>query len=319
MAHFQLGVDTPNEIQRRKPASRGARVGHLTSKKTVKSEGCPPAGRPGYPPAHLPGPGQTWRRALLLAIVVALALCLALRISVGQAQGTDQVLVSNLGQSGAGHLVISGHSSLTYPNAHYATTFTTANSGTVTKVTVGASAVDETYVPRMRIFADSSGAPGTALHTLTSPSTVHEDAVLPHELRDAVYTSSGYDLAANTTYWLVIDNGGTSISARLGSTSSSDEDSNGTPGWIVGKRPLRSERSHRRLEQCQQLDTNEAGGDPGPGHRAQRSNGPGSDWVWTGGDQPFLDRPPGEGGCSDFRLQDRGVGRQRLNLDGPGC
>ena len=145
------------------------------------------------------------------------------------------VLVSNLGQTAAGNLQISSHSSLTYPNAHYATTFTTANSGTVTKVTVGASAVDETYVPRMRIFADSSGAPGTALHTLTSPSTVHEDAVLPHELRDAVYTSSGYDLAANTTYLAgVIDNGGTSISARLGSTSSDDEDNDGRLYWSVG-------------------------------------------------------------------------------------
>ena len=151
------------------------------------------------------------------------------------AEDETDVLVSNLDQTAASLLRISTSSTHAYPNAHYATAFTTANSGTVTKATVRVATTLKTEIPRMRIFSDSNGSPGSSLHSFTSPSSVHEDTHAGlDDHREAIYTSSGYALTAHTTYWLVIDNGGVALAAIIASTASDDEDSSGRVYWSVG-------------------------------------------------------------------------------------
>ncbi|MYC50324.1 MAG: hypothetical protein F4X50_08650, partial [Synechococcus sp. SB0662_bin_14] len=83
------------------------------------------------------------------------------------------------------------------------------------------------------IYTDSSGSPGNSLGTLTNPALSSGS--------DVEYTfpasGQGIDLAANTQYWIVIDNTSTSPSDVFWGwaiTASDSEDAGAAPGWSIG-------------------------------------------------------------------------------------
>ena len=77
------------------------------------------------------------------------------------------------------------------------------------------------------IWTDASGIPGTSVGAaLTSPSSLTANVLNS-------FTTSGIDLAASTTYFVVVDSPGTSINASLGNTASDNEDSGGQSGWSI--------------------------------------------------------------------------------------
>ena len=79
------------------------------------------------------------------------------------------------------------------------------------------------------IHAASGGSPGSSLGTLTNPAS------FPASTSDQTltFTSAGIDLAANTSYFLVIDMSVSRGSSSLDYTSSDSEDSGGLPGWSI--------------------------------------------------------------------------------------
>ncbi len=80
------------------------------------------------------------------------------------------------------------------------------------------------------IHADSGGSPGNSLGTLTNPAS------FPVSSSDQTltFTSAGIDLAANTTYFLVIDMNADQGASRLRTTGSDNEDSGALAGWSIG-------------------------------------------------------------------------------------
>ena len=78
------------------------------------------------------------------------------------------------------------------------------------------------------IHADSAGQPGSILGTLTNPSS------LPSTAGEVQFTSpGGIDLAADTTYWVVIDSSTSATNAEYGMTSQDAEDANAASGWAI--------------------------------------------------------------------------------------
>ena len=68
----------------------------------------------------------------------------------------------------------------------------------------------------------------------TAPSSVAEHFFGEPAPEAAVYTSTGYNVSANTTYWLELDRGGRTIAVWISRTSSNSEDSAGKIGWSIG-------------------------------------------------------------------------------------
>ncbi len=138
----------------------------------------------------------------------------------------DVTLISNLGQSSAG----SGDFSNDQAQA-----FTTgSNSGgySLTKVVINSL---------LGLFADftvsvhenDSGAPGTSLGTLINPTLPD-----PSQAANYEFSHSGIDLAASTTYFIVVDVGASFPSYLLYNTSSDAEDTGGATGWSIGDSSL---------------------------------------------------------------------------------
>ncbi|MCY4509932.1 MAG: SwmB domain-containing protein, partial [Acidobacteria bacterium] len=89
----------------------------------------------------------------------------------------------------------------------------------------------------VKIHADSSGSPGTALAdgTLTQQGTVGATAA---KIR---FTSDGVELDAETTYWIVFDIGALGLAQlSLGRTTGQDEDAGAAAGFSIA-----DTRSHR--------------------------------------------------------------------------
>ena len=112
-------------------------------------------------------------------------------------------LVSNLGQNHT-YKVLPSISQTALGSApgfgHRAQAFTTGGVGaTLTAVRLRLG-VWPGKTPTVSIYSDVSSAPGTSLATLTPPAN-------PDRSTDSVeeFTHSGLSLAANTTYWVVID------------------------------------------------------------------------------------------------------------------
>ena len=176
----------------------------------------PPRSPSGFGPVRLAHFGRA--AACLLAAPLALLLPAA---ETAQAQASVK-LVSNTGQG-----------STTTPNdflSDIAQAFTTgSNSGgyRLTRVDLElrhTSGAQPTY--SVSIHTDSSGSPGTSLGTLTNPSS------LPSSFGLVQFTASGkgLDLAANTTYFVVVDATSGTANTHWRDTQSSAEDADGAGG-----------------------------------------------------------------------------------------
>ena len=149
----------------------------------------------------------------------------SLKVSLGGISKTPSPLVSNFGQAngGTGNFVQHDH----------AQAFTTgANAGgyTLTGVDFSFPQINDGALAgklTAEIRSDSSGAPGAVVATLTKPGTI---AVGTNS-----FTHSGVALAANTTYWAVLDvtlvllPGANTIQ----NTASDAEDAGGADGWTI--------------------------------------------------------------------------------------
>ena len=169
---------------------------------------------------------------LTLAMVVALMLLMN-HATPALSQSTGSVRVSNLDQPSSVLRTTIGD------EQHYAQSFCTGNVvTTLDKVRLytlsnetDPTAIFYRYDPAPVVTirsTDAWGKPGEALHTLTSP--VIDDSMDTAE----DFTSSGYELAANTTYAVVIHR--PTISGHIGflPTTSPSEDTGTQLGWAIG-------------------------------------------------------------------------------------
>ena len=138
----------------------------------------------------------------------------------------DVTLISNLGQSSQGGGDFSNDQ---------AQAFTTgSNSGgySLTKVVIASNlgaAPDFT----VSVHENDSGAPGTSLGTLTNPTLPATGETANYE-----FTHSGIDLAASTTYFIVVDASTSSAAYVINNTNSDAEDTGGATGWSIGDSSL---------------------------------------------------------------------------------
>ena len=174
---------------------------------------------------------------LLLAVGVAVILS-AHGISRVEAQSTESLRVSNLGQAVGTVIPVresqqwaqsfcTGSSAPTLTRVRLHTAFMDWTSGS--SPVVGASAI-----PVVTIRSDNAGEPDTVLHTLTNP-TFDTDLDTAED-----FTSGGYALLPSTRYWLTVGRPESSDRIRffISGTPSTDEDPDTDPGWAIGDRAL---------------------------------------------------------------------------------
>ena len=178
--------------------------------------------------------GNRVRAGVLFTLPMAVLLMLVMtHAAPAPAQATGTVMVSNLDQPpSARYTVIS-------PNHHYAQSFCTGSVATtldkVRLYTISKSTDPNAMfyhgdpVPVVTIRStDAWGKPGAVLHTLTNPvidgsKDTTED-----------FTSSGYELAANTTYSVAIYQPSDSGHFAFVDTESTLEETEPQLGWTIG-------------------------------------------------------------------------------------
>ena len=163
---------------------------------------------------------QSVRRA-----VRSLALGIALVTgTAGQVQAqTTVTLVSNTGQTTA---TFGGSVSPTAQAGQKFTTGSNAQGYGLTSVGVKLSSIETGDVPVVSIWTvDTSGNPGTSVHTLTNPASLTDDAV------NTFTAASGATLAKDTSYFVVV--GATSGSINVRVTESTAEDAGKASGWSI--------------------------------------------------------------------------------------
>ena len=184
--------------------------------------------------------GNRVRVGVLLTLSMVVLLTLVMNHATpALAQATSTVRVSNLGQPS-----VVRHTGIGEGQSYAQSFCTGAVATTLDKVriyTLSVTAEGNLYgytdraAPVVTIHSDSSGKPGQALHTLSNP-------VIDLSIDTAEdFTSSGYELAASTTYWVVIhrtdfDDG------HIGflHTTSPAEDTETQLGWSIGDQYLYS-------------------------------------------------------------------------------
>ena len=165
----------------------------------------------------------------LLAVAMALVLVVS-NIAPATAQSTATVMVSNLGEAPE---VRQRSRIIVGMGQAYAHSFHTGSTAvTLEKVRLYLRGLGS--APAVTIRADNSGEPGRSLQALTNPTidsliTTHEDL-----------TTTGYVLAADTTYWLVLHRQWGSDNIRI-DTSICDRlltpegVTTGEVGWSLGE------------------------------------------------------------------------------------
>ena len=164
-------------------------------------------------------PPSAWRRTggWLLPVLAAAIIFAPPFAPTVEAQTT---LVSNVAQTRSGSLGLD-----TYEGAQAFTTGDNSAGYTVTSVGLDlSSGADHTINFTVGIWTNSnSNLPGSSLVTLTQPASL--------TLGVNEFTTSGIRLAANTTYWVVVDSSGGG-SVQWEGTSSDSEDSTAS-GWSI--------------------------------------------------------------------------------------
>ena len=138
----------------------------------------------------------------------------------------DVTLISNLDQSRAGGGVF------TNDQAQAFTTGSNSGGYSLTKVVIESSLRDDADFT-VSVHENDSGAPGTSLGTLTKPTLPATDTTADYE-----FTHSGIDLAASTTYFIVVDVSTSNGLFTIWNTNSDAEDTGGATGWSIGDSSL---------------------------------------------------------------------------------
>ena len=153
-------------------------------------------------------------RPVLAAALLVLPLLAAL--PTGAEAQTTQTFVSNTGQADGAEYSLS---------TDYAMAFTTGSNSegySLRSVEVEFSTISNITSSQLTasIHSESSGSPGSSLGTLTNPAFTNSNSD-----QTLTFTSTGIDLAAGTTYFLVIDmssNRGSSDNGATAANLSSD-------------------------------------------------------------------------------------------------
>ncbi len=165
----------------------------------------------------------------LRPVLAAALLCLPLLASLPAVAQGQTTFVKNTGQTTIGN-------TLRAFTRDTAQAFTTGSSATGYKLTSVVFKFHTLYNDppsfTVAIHADSGGSPGSSLGTLTNP------ALTAGSNQKFTFTASGQgiDLAANTQYWIVIDNTSTSVldtTAGWAITASDSEDAGAASGWSI--------------------------------------------------------------------------------------
>ena len=130
-------------------------------------------------------------------------------------------LVSNVGQTAAGNANVTA----TQSQGQGFTTGSESGGYTLGSVELAVSSFSGTASGiTVSIYSESSGDPGTVVHTLTTPASISTPVT--------TFTApSGTTLAAGTTYYVVISTTGSEIT--LGRTNATAEDTGGASGWSI--------------------------------------------------------------------------------------
>ncbi len=173
---------------------------------------------------------------LVVLSMVASLVVVMIHASPALSQETSTVRVSNLGQPR-----VERHTSIT-PQAKYGQSFCSGSVAvTLDKVRLRVLSYEaegntmgytNRPAPNVTLRADNSGKPGAVLQTLTNP-------VIEVAATEKDFTSSGYALAANTVYWVVLSRPASSGNFSFIDTASNAEDSDTIPGWSIGDAYLR--------------------------------------------------------------------------------
>ncbi|MDE0408400.1 MAG: SwmB domain-containing protein, partial [Alphaproteobacteria bacterium] len=154
----------------------------------------------------------------------ALAAVFALLLAAGAAQAqTSVTLVSNTGQSSDATSV---------HNSHRAQSFTTGNNAAGYKLTsvtfpIGGSIDSSKTQVRIESYG-SDNKPGGSLGTLT----------LSQSGTTVTGTTTGIDLAASTTYFVVLQSSDSTLANTFQRTNSDNEDADAAEGWSIGNGSL---------------------------------------------------------------------------------
>ena len=143
--------------------------------------------------------GNRVRTGVLVALSMVASLVV---VSPALSQVTSTVRVSNLGQPSVDRRMAVGS------NEKYAQSFCSGSVAvTLDKVRLRVQSYDvegnmmgrtERPEPVVTLRSDNSGKPGGVLHTLTNP------VIDNSQVADKDFTSTGYELAADTVYWVVL-------------------------------------------------------------------------------------------------------------------
>ncbi len=169
-------------------------------------------------------PARTFLTLTLLA--AALFVLLSGGTETASAQQATQTFVANTGQADG------AATSLSNDYAHAFTTGSNPGGYSLTSVAVEFASIHSGFSSSSltaSIHTDSSGSPGSSLGTLTKPAS------FPVSSSDQTlaFTSAGIDLAASTTYFLVIDISSGEPFSNLRLTTSDAEDSGALAGWSI--------------------------------------------------------------------------------------
>ena len=161
----------------------------------------------------------------LLALALLAVVFAATPAEQANAQ-TPQTFVANTGQADG------AATSLSNDYAHAFTTGSNPGGYSLTSVAVEFASIHSGFSSSSltaSIHTDSSGSPGNSLGTLTKPAS------FPVSSSDQTlaFTSAGIDLAASTTYFLVIDISSSEPFSNLRLTTSDAEDSGALAGWSI--------------------------------------------------------------------------------------
>ncbi len=158
---------------------------------------------------------------LTLSMVVPLLLVMT-NATPALSQATVTVRVSNLDEPSDGYIGLNF-------DQEYAQSFCTGSVAvTLNKLRMYTRSNGADSAPVVTIRSDRSGEPSSVLDTLTNPLIDGSEATAED------FTSSGYELDAATTYWVVVNRPRHTGSFAFGFTSSPAEDSETASGWTIG-------------------------------------------------------------------------------------
>ena len=138
---------------------------------------------------------------------------------------TSNTLASNLGQSNAND---TNNIALNGDNAQWFGSGSDAEGYKLTSVKMIMKSTGATPSYSVEIWS-GAGAPTNKLGTLNNPTLTSTWSTV-----EFTASGDGINLAASTTYWLVIDSSVSNADTHIRVTTSDDDDSGGAAGWVIG-------------------------------------------------------------------------------------